>query len=130
MPETQENQLAKMPAKMLAWLAALLVSLLCFNACFILFRSTRVYRELFNGLGIQIPLVTRFLLVNYFWLYPLLFGGIVILLITKVLTVREPRHSLAVTGIIFGGALLCAGLANFVLQLPMADLIQKLGGSH
>jgi type II secretory pathway component PulF len=121
--EIQENS---QQGKGLAWVAALLVSLCCICTCVFLLRSTGIFRELFKGLGVELPLTTRLLIATYSWLYPLLFVGAAVLVIAKEFALRDVRSKLAATVIIFVAAVSSAGLVQYVLYLPLLELVKKL----
>lgn len=82
--------------------------------------------ELFKNIGVELPQATRLLIATYSWLYPLLFGGAAALVVAKEFVLRDVRHRLAVTLIIFVAAVFSAGLVQKVLYLPLLDLVQKL----
>jgi uncharacterized membrane protein YhaH (DUF805 family) len=124
--QTQEIRENSQQGKGLAWVAALLVSLCCICTCVFLLRSTGVFAELFKGLGVELPLATRFLITTYSWLYPLLFLGAAVLVIAKEFVLRDVRRRLAATLIIFVAAVSSAGLVQYALYLPLFDLVKKL----
>lgn len=124
--ETHQIQENGQQGKGLAWVAALLVSLCCICICVFLLRSTGVFTELFKSIGIELPLATRLLIVTYPWLYPLLFVGAAVLVIAKEFALRDVRRRLAATVIIFAAVVSSAELMQYVLNLPLLDLVQKL----
>ena len=124
--QTQEIRENSQQGMGLAWVAALLVSLCCICTCVFLLRSTGVFAELFKGLGVELPLATRFLITTYSWLYPLLFLGAAVLVIAKEFVLRDVRRRLAATLIIFVAAVSSAGLVQYALYLPLFDLVKKL----
>jgi type II secretory pathway component PulF len=91
-----------------------------------LVRSIEIFNTLFQGLGVQLPGATRFLLVTYVWLFPFLFVGAAILVIAKELVMRDVRGRLAATLVIFVAAASSVGLVVFVLYLPVLELLRKL----
>jgi type II secretory pathway component PulF len=109
-----------------AWVASLLVSLCCIYVCVILTRSTGIFTGLFKDLGVELPLATRFLVATYSWLYPLLFVGAAVLVIAKEFVLRDIQRRLATTVIIFVVAVSSVGLVQYVLNMPLLDLVRKL----
>jgi len=91
-----------------------------------LFQATPIFRDLFNGLGVDLPVATKFLLANYVWLYPVFFGGAAILLIVCEFAVHEKRRRLTATIIIFSASVSSLAVAYFILYLPCFDLVVKL----
>jgi hypothetical protein len=124
--EERKIQEHSQKGKGLAWLASVLVSLCSVWMCVTLARSTKIFGELFKGLGVEPPSATRFLVATYSWLYPIVFIGSAILVIAKEFILRDVQRRLAVTVIIFIVAMSSAGLAQYILNLPLLDLVQKL----
>jgi hypothetical protein len=124
--EEHEIQEHNQKGKGLAWVASVLVSLCSVWMCVILARSTGIFGELFKGLGVEPPSATRFLVATYSWLYPIVFIGSAILVIAKEFMLRDVQRRLAVTVIIFVVAMSSAGLAQYLLSVPLLDLVQKL----
>jgi len=124
--ESPEIQRRNLTGEILAWVLSVLVSLICLIVGFILSQITPIYRDLFKRLGVELPLTTRFLIANYFWLYPLLFRGLAFLAIAKEFWVRGTRRRLSFSGIILLAAILSVGLDRFIMYLPLFDLVQKL----
>jgi type II secretory pathway component PulF len=102
------------------------VSLICLSVGFVLSQITPIYRDLFKRLGVELPLTTRFLIANYFWLYPLLFGGLALLAIAKEFWVRGTRRRLSSSGIILLATISSVGVDRFIMYLPLLTLVQKL----
>jgi hypothetical protein len=124
--ESPEIQRRNLTGEILAWTLSVLVSLICLFIGFVLSRITPIYSDLFKRLGVELPLTTRFLIANYFWLYRLLFGGLAFLAIGKEFWMRGIRHRLSSSGIILLAAILSVGLDRFIMYLPLFDLAQKL----
>jgi type II secretory pathway component PulF len=124
--ESFENKVISRKQKGFAWGASLFVSLCCIYVCVILTRSTGIFRGLFKDLGVELPLSTRFLVATYSWLYPLFFVGAAILVIAKDFLLRDMGRRLATTAIIFVIAISSVAMAQYVLNLPLLDLVQKL----
>jgi len=124
--EQREIQIISRKERGFAWVAAIFVSLCCIYICLVLVQSTGIFKELFKGLGVELPLATRFLIATYIWLYPLLFSGAAVLVIAKEFVLRDMRRRLAATAIVFVGAISSVGLVQYVLYLPLLDLVRKL----
>jgi hypothetical protein len=99
--ETPEIQVISGKEKGFAWGATLFVSRCCIFTCVALVQFTGAFRELFRGMGVEIPLTTRFLIATYPWLYPLLYIGAAVLVIAKEFVLRDMRRRLATTGSVF-----------------------------
>ena len=112
-----------------SWAASVFVSLCCIFTCVVLLQSTGIFKELFKGLGVELPFVTRFLIATYFWLYPLLFVGAAVAVIAKEFLLRDMGRRLAATVIIFLAVISSAGLVEYVLTMPLLDLIQTLSST-
>ena len=110
----------------LGWGASMLVSLGCLFACLVLVRSIGIFNTLFQGLGVELPGATRFLLATYVWLFPIFFVGAAILVIAKEFVMRDVRGRLAATLIIFITAASSVGLVVLVLYLPVLELVRRL----
>ena len=88
--------------------------------------ATPSFVKLFEGLGVDLPLPTRFLMATYSWLFPLFFVGAVILTIAKqFVSLDKVRLRIANLILIFVGVVF-APLVIFVLYLPLLDLVHKL----
>ena len=61
---TQNLEGRPIPGKTLAWIIAIFISLGCLFTCFVLLRSIRMFDELFKGLGMELPVATKFLISN------------------------------------------------------------------
>src|SRR5882724_2624381 len=125
--EEDEVQPSGGQAKWLGWGASMLVSLGCLFACSVLVRSIGIFNTMFQGLGVELPGATRFLLTTYAWLFPVFFVGAAILVIAKEFVMRDVRGRLAATLVIFVAAASSVGLAVLVLYLPLLELLRKLG---
>ena len=123
LPEIQHRNLT---GEIFAWALSVTVSLICLFVGYGLSKITPVERDLFKRLGVEMPLTTRFLIANYFWLYPLLFRGLAFLAIAKEFWVRGTRRRLSSSGIILLAAFSSVGLDRFIMYLPLFAYAQKL----
>ena len=114
---------------MLSWAMSIFAILWCLVFCLALVNSTSTFATLFSILNAQPPFVTRFLLANHKWIYPLLFSATALFVLAKEFAVRDVRSRLAITAIVFVATVSSLGLVIYVLYPPMFDLINKLGKS-
>ena len=124
--ETPEIRITSRKEQGFAWGASIFVSLCCIFACVVLVQSTGIFRELFKGLGVEIPPTTRFLIATYSWLYPLLYIGAAVMVIAKEFVLRNMRNRLVTTAVVFLAAISSVELVQYVLYLPLLDLVKKL----
>ena len=114
---------------MLSWAMTIFAILWCLVFCLALVNSTGTFATLFSILNAQPPFVTRFLLANHKWIYPLLFSATALFVLAKEFVVRDARSRLATTAIVFVSTAKFLGLGCHVLYLPILDLVDKLGKS-
>src|SRR5262245_30986638 len=94
--EMQKAQPDMIPGTILAWTLAIFISLGCLFTCFVLLRSIRMFDEMLKGLGVELPVATKFLITNYVWLFPAFYGGAAVFSLVKELIVRSvPRRLVA-----------------------------------
>ncbi|MBZ5508412.1 MAG: hypothetical protein LAO78_23375 [Acidobacteriia bacterium] len=62
-----------------------------------LYLSTPIFINMFNSMGVELPLSTRIVIAAYRFLYPLLFGGALAVVIAKQFYVRQKWVSLSIT---------------------------------
>ena len=91
-----------------------------------LYRSTGAFAAMFESIGMQLPAATSFVVHNYQWYYPSLFGGAVALVIAKQFFIPDKWKNLALT---FASLVLADFGANGVIRAlyrPLFDLTEKL----
>jgi hypothetical protein len=76
-------------------------SFACLTVWLLLFHSTGIFGEMLKGLGVRLPFATKFLISNYIWIYPLLFGGAAASLIANETLVRDTSQRLATSRVLF-----------------------------
>lgn len=76
-----------------AWTANVLACVYCTWLGGYLWQSTIAFGQIFEGLGTQLPASTQFVLENQGWLYPVVFGGLVAVLLFKEMFVYDKRLS-------------------------------------
>jgi hypothetical protein len=123
-PQIQEGH--PIPGKILAWIIAIFISLGCLFTCFVLLRSIRMFDELFKGVGVELPVATKFLISNYVWIFPAFYGGAAVFSIVKELIVRSVPRRLVTSAAVVVAAVASLGLLHFVLYLPVLNLARKL----
>lgn len=124
-----ENRRADGKARQIAAWGISLLSCLYFVSIYIrVSRITESFSGLFAGLGVELPMQTRFLLSSHSLLYPVLFFGAGVLVVVKEVFMRDKTLSLAVT---FGTALCVLYIVDWInsaLYAPLFSMIKKLAG--
>jgi hypothetical protein len=110
----------------LSWLAAGVVALLCSVLALALPHFVEPFAAMFQGLEVELPSLTRFMLATYMWLLPLLFTALAVFVILKEFLAREPRRRLLLTTSVFLAAVITVSSAVFILYLPLLTLEAKL----
>jgi type II secretory pathway component PulF len=113
-------------AQTVAWCFAAIVSFICVLSALLLPRAASIFRNLFDGLGVQLPLFTKFLLSNGVWLGPIFLTGIAIAIIVRQIVVADIRRRLVETAVAFVVAFGLVNLFVVTLYWPLFDLIHKL----
>jgi type II secretory pathway component PulF len=81
---------------------------------------------MYKSMGVELPALTRFVLVAYRWVYPPIFLGAATLLIAKQFFVREKWASLAITmAVVFAVDFMGSEIVQ-ALYRPLLDLTEKL----
>ncbi|MGC2284953.1 MAG: hypothetical protein WA542_06885 [Candidatus Acidiferrum sp.] len=110
----------------ITWLATGVVAFLCSVLGLASPRIIDIFGELFRGLGVDLPLPTRFLMSTYVWLLPFFFTVLTVIVIAKEFVVRELRRRILLTASVFLGAVISVALVIFILYLPELALAAKL----
>jgi hypothetical protein len=111
---------------LVAWVANGLACLYCGWMGVYLWRSTGVFGKMFEGLGAELPGSTSFVVVQRAWLYPTVFGALVVALLVKEALVSDKRLSTMLSLVV---TILAQFLAQWMMTLyylPLFDLIGKL----
>jgi type II secretory pathway component PulF len=112
------------------WPYAVACSLYYLLAYLALVSAVPSFAKVFEGLGVALPLLTRFLIATYRWLLPLFFVGATALTIVKQCVPLEGlRLRVSNLILIFVGAIF-APLVVLAMYLPLIELIWKLKRMH
>jgi type II secretory pathway component PulF len=111
----------------LAWAATALALLFFAWRSIMLFRATGAFRSMFEGLGAQLPAVTR-LAVDYREVVIAIVCGVpALVVIGKELVVRDKRTSVMITMLVVIAFLIAVDMLVTAYYLPLFDLMGKLG---
>jgi hypothetical protein len=124
--ETHQIQSKPQLTIALSWLAAGGVAFLC---CVFALASpyfVQPFAAMLQGIGAELPSLTRLLLATYMWLLPLLFTALAVFVILKEFLAREPRRRLLLTTSVFLAAVITVSSVVFILYLPLLTLEAEL----
>jgi hypothetical protein len=110
----------------LSWLATGVVAFLCSVLGLASGPFVQSFAVMLQGLRVELPLPTRFVLATYVWLLPLLFSALAVFVILKEVLARELRRRFVLTARVFLAALIAVGLVILILYLPLLTLAAKL----
>jgi len=119
--ETLELQPNRKPEIALARTLAVFVSLGCLTSSLVLAKEVPIFGGLFQGLEVDLPFATRFLVANYGWISALFVGEAVLPTVTEFLIPATRRL------IITGSAFAALALVVFIPYLPLIELARKAG---
>ena len=123
--DAEPNELGR-PGKILTWTVT---SLACVYIGWIgisLYYSTPIFINMYMSMGVDLSLSTKILVGFYRLMYPILFGGLAALIITKQFFVRDKWMSLSVTlAATVAGCLISDGIVR-ALYRPLFDMVEKL----
>jgi hypothetical protein len=105
------------------------VTFLCLVLALASTRFVEPFTALFQGLNVELPWPTRFLVATQSWLSPAFYLGLALVAILIQFSGRGFRAKRMAAIRIFLAALLVAGLVLFVLYLPLLTLVTKLSGA-
>jgi hypothetical protein len=110
----------------ITWLATILACGYSLWIGWSLYRSVSAFAEMYNSMGVVLPVMTRFVVASYRWLFPVFFVGAAIAMIVKQLFVRDKWINLSITFITaLAVDLVGSGIVR-ALYRPMLDLMEKL----
>ena len=91
-----------------------------------LYFSTPIFINMYGSVGVDLALSTKILIGFYRLMYPVLFGGIAALVITKQFFVRDKWISVSVTlAATVAVSLISEGIVR-ALYRPLFDMVDKL----
>ncbi len=123
--ETLELQPNRKPEIALARTLAVFVSLGCLTSSLVLAKEVPIFGGLFQGLEVDLPFATRFLVANYGWISALFVGEAVLPTVTEFLIPATRR--LIITGSAFAATVASLALVVFIPYLPLIELARKAG---
>ncbi len=89
-------------------------------------KFVRPFQEMFQGLNVELPWATRFLLASYHWTLPAFYLGLVIAVFAVQFFGRDFRTKRLYTVRVLLAAVVGASLIVFLLYLPLLTLAGKL----
>jgi hypothetical protein len=110
----------------LAWAATTVAVLYFAWRGLTLFRVTKTFRGMFEGLGAQLPTATRLALEYRVWILCIVFGLPALIVLGKEFIVSNKRTSMMITMLVVIVVLFVADLLITVYYLPLFDLMDKL----
>jgi TRAP-type C4-dicarboxylate transport system permease small subunit len=90
------------------------------------YRSAGVFRAMFASMGISMPVVTLFVIGNYQWFCPLLFGGAVALVIAKQFFIQNKWQNITATFAMAVFVNLASTAMVHALYRPLFDILERL----
>lgn len=103
-----------------------ITAFLCFLLALAAPKSVRIFHEMFQGLGVELPWLTRFLLATYHWVLPALYFGLALCVFLVQFSGRDFRTKRLYAVRILLAALVSIGLVVFILYLPLLTVASKL----
>jgi hypothetical protein len=110
----------------LSWLAAGVVAFLCSVLALASPHFVEPFAVMLQGIGGELPSLTRFMLATYMWLLPILFTALAVFVILKEFLAREPRRRFLLTTSVFLAAVITVSSVIFILYLPLLALEAEL----
>jgi hypothetical protein len=110
----------------LTWIATILAFTYIAWTGTALYFSTPTFINMYISMGVDLTLSIKILIGFYRLMYPILFGGIAALVITKQFFVRDKWISVSVTlAATVAASLISEGIVR-VLYRPLFDMVEKL----
>ena len=113
-----------------AWIAAVLVAFCCIFVDGYVLSSIRTSSSLFEGLGVQLLLLTLALLATSPRYFALFYFGAAFCAIGKEFLLKDLRDRWLSTAAILAAAFIVAGLTKFIMQLPFLMTVKKLSDAR
>ena len=124
-PETQV-QSSRAPMVALSRMMAVGASLGCLTTSLLLVKVVPIFGGLFNGLVVELPFATRFVVTHNGWIAAMFVCGALLLPIFTEF-VNPATRRMIVTGSAFAASSASVVLVVFTMYLPLFELIRKLG---
>jgi hypothetical protein len=128
--ELPQSHASSQTSLAISWCLSGLVTFLCLVLALASTLFVRPFTVLFQGLSVELPWPTRFLVATQYWLLPAYYLGLALVAILVQFSDRDFRAKRMAAIRIFLAALVAAGLVLFVLYLPLLTLISKLSGAR
>jgi type II secretory pathway component PulF len=109
-----------------SWLMTGLVAFLCSVLGLASPHFVQPFAAMFQGIGVELPSLTRLLLTTYMWLLPVLFTALAVFAILKEFLAREPRQRFLLSTSVLFAAVITVRSVIFILYLPLLTLEEKL----
>jgi hypothetical protein len=108
-----------------AWffLPACLITLEC--AYIALGKYVEISKKLFEGLDVNLPLPTRFLVANHDWLFSLLFLSAMGIVIVRLFVPLDKKRRMIFNWVFVGAGILGPALVILTMYLPVLELALK-----
>lgn len=114
------------PGNILTWTVTILASVYIGWIGASLYYSTPIFINMYSSMGVDLQLSTKILIGFYRLMYPVLFGGLAALVITKQFFVRDKWISVSVTlAATVAAGLISDGIVR-ALYRPLFDMAEKL----
>jgi hypothetical protein len=114
----------------ISWCLSGLVTFLCLVLALASTRFVQPFTVLFQGLNVELPWPTRFLVATQYWLLPVFYLGLASVAILIQFSDCDFRAKRMAVVRIFLATLVAAGLVLLVLYLPLLTLASKLSGAR
>jgi hypothetical protein len=114
------------PGNIFTWIVTILACVYIGWIGASLYYSTPIFINMYTSMGVDLHLSTKILIGFYRLMYPILFGGIAALVITKQFFVRDKWISVSVTlAATVAVSLISEGIVR-ALYRPLFDMVDKL----
>jgi hypothetical protein len=124
--ELDQNGRTDRSGSAITWLATVLACGYFLWIGWSLYRSISVFAAMYSSMGVELPLITRFVVASYGWLFPIFFVGASGVVIAKQFFVRDRWINLSITFITaLAVDLVGSGIVRSLYR-PIFDLIEKL----
>jgi type II secretory pathway component PulF len=110
----------------LAWTGTIVAALYFAWRGTTVFRATRTFRAMFEGLGAELPAATRLVVAYRVWILAIVFVLPALFVLGKEFVVRDKRTSMMITMLVVIVFLFVVDLLVTAYYLPLFSLIDKL----